>query len=320
MGNKAIYERFAWFDSKVRAGKHPNATMLAGKFEISVKTAQRDIEFMRDRIRCPLVYDKSRKGYYYENDSFSLPITYLSGDELTMLLLARKLLQDINGEYIKNELSAIMGKITGILEKHMEKADVIDQALSFQFIQYSPVEEEVFKSILEACLKRNSLKFSYYSPAKDEHTERMVDPYHLLNYMGTWHLIAYCQIRGDIRDFVLTRMSNLELTDSKFTFKKDFNLKAFLQASFGIYKGKRTEMVTLRFSPKRSRWIKNQIWQKDQKVRILDDGSLELSFPVASFMEIEMEVLSHGHDVEVIAPQAFRALIKAEAVKIAGIY
>ncbi|MBI4699245.1 MAG: WYL domain-containing protein [Nitrospirae bacterium] len=135
-----------------------------------------------------------------------------------------------------------MGKITGILEKHMEKADVIDQALSFQFIQYSPVEEAVFKSILSACLKRNSLMFSYYSPAKDENTERMVDPYHLLNYMGTWHLIAYCQIRRDIRDFVLTRISNLEMTDRKFTLKKDFNLKTFLHSSFGIYKGNRTEL------------------------------------------------------------------------------
>ncbi|MBI4846997.1 MAG: WYL domain-containing protein [Nitrospirae bacterium] len=37
-------------------------------------------------------------------------------------------------------------------------------------------------------------------------------------------------------------------------------------------------------------------------------------------MEIEMEVLSHGHDVEVIAPRAVRELIKAEAEKIAGIY
>jgi len=54
MGVKNIYERFIWFDTRVRAGKHPNATSLAAKFEISPKTAQRDIEFMRCRLRCPL--------------------------------------------------------------------------------------------------------------------------------------------------------------------------------------------------------------------------------------------------------------------------
>ncbi len=55
MGTKNIYERFVWFDNQVRARKYPNATSLAGAFEISTKTAQRDIDFMRDRLLCPLV-------------------------------------------------------------------------------------------------------------------------------------------------------------------------------------------------------------------------------------------------------------------------
>ena len=62
MGAKNVYERFIWFDHKVKSKKYPNATSLSGQFEISLKTAQRDIEFMGDRLNCPLVYDKSRKG------------------------------------------------------------------------------------------------------------------------------------------------------------------------------------------------------------------------------------------------------------------
>jgi predicted DNA-binding transcriptional regulator YafY len=118
MGSKNIYERFIWFDDKVRRGRYPNATKLAEKFEISPKTAQRDIEFMRDRLHCPLEYNKNEKGYYYEDDSFSLPLTYLSSDELTTLLLARKILQDISGAFIKNELTSVVEKITGILQRH----------------------------------------------------------------------------------------------------------------------------------------------------------------------------------------------------------
>ena len=83
MGSKNIYERFVWFDHRVRSGKYPNATSLSGQFEISVKTAQRDIEFMRDRLNCPLLYDKTNKGYYYEDDTFSLPMIYLSSEELS---------------------------------------------------------------------------------------------------------------------------------------------------------------------------------------------------------------------------------------------
>ena len=78
--------------------------------------------------------------------------------------------------------------------------------------------------------------------------------------------------------------------------------------------------MTLRFSPLKSRWIAGQIWHKDQKVKFLKDGSLELTFPVASFAEIKMEILKHGAGVEVIKPKALRDIIKEEAKKIAKIY
>jgi predicted DNA-binding transcriptional regulator YafY len=63
MGAKNIYERFIWFDEKVKRMACPNATSLATQFEISTKTAQRDIDFMRDRLRCPLQYHSGEKGY-----------------------------------------------------------------------------------------------------------------------------------------------------------------------------------------------------------------------------------------------------------------
>jgi len=78
--------------------------------------------------------------------------------------------------------------------------------------------------------------------------------------------------------------------------------------------------VTLRFSPIKSRWIRDQIWHKDQKTKVLGDGSLELTFPVADFSEIKMEILKHGDMVEVIKPKSLRNLIRTEAEKITQIY
>ena len=78
--------------------------------------------------------------------------------------------------------------------------------------------------------------------------------------------------------------------------------------------------MTLRFSPIKSRWIRDQVWHKDQKTKVLGDGSLELTFPVADFSEIKMEILKHGDMVEVIKPKSLRELMKAEAESIAKIY
>ncbi len=319
MGIKNVYERFIWFDHQARSKKYPNATALGNQFEISNKTAQRDIDFMRDRLHCPLLYNQSKKGYYYEDTTFSLPMVYLSSKELSSLLIARKILKDLSGGYLGDELSSILKKITNVLSRHMV-LDEQREPFSFEMIEYSPASEEVFKVVLEGCLKRLSLRFIYYSPATDERLERRVDPYHLLNYMGTWHLIGYCHLRKEIRDFSLSRISEPRLLEGTFQLPVEFDFQEYFLSTFGLYKGKSKKKVTLRFSPGKSKWIKGQIWHKDQKVNHLKDGSMEISFPVSDFSEIQREVLKHGSDVEVIKPKALRRLIKTEAQAIAQKY
>jgi len=320
MGVKNVYERFVWFDDQVKGRKYPNATSLAEKFELSTKTAQRDIDFMRDRLLCPLYYDSSQKGYYYNDETFSLPMIYLSSEELSSLLIARKMLRDISGGFIGDEISSIVDKITNVLSKHIATGDEIDDAFSFQLIEYSPAPEQVFKAILEGCLKKRCLSFTYYSPATEEKSGRVVEPYHLFNYMGTWHTIGYCHLRKGIRDFALSRISEAKVLTESFKIPDDFEFKKYFLSTFGLYKGKSTKEVTLRFTPEKSKWIKDQIWHKDQKARYLKDGSLELSFPVSDFSEITREILKHGDAVEVIKPKTLRDLIKAEAEKIVKIY
>ena len=65
MGEQLFLERFLWFDAEVRKNRFPNASTLAAarQFESSAKTAQRSIEFFRDRMSAPLEYDPVRKGF-----------------------------------------------------------------------------------------------------------------------------------------------------------------------------------------------------------------------------------------------------------------
>jgi len=41
------------FHNEIKKGNYPNTKTLAEKFEITRKTAQRDIEFLRDRMGAP---------------------------------------------------------------------------------------------------------------------------------------------------------------------------------------------------------------------------------------------------------------------------
>ena len=184
---------------------------------------------MRDRLLCPLQYDPSRKGYYYDDGTFSLPMVYLSSAELSSLLIARKILQDISGGYIGDEITSVLEKITNVLNKHMSVGNRIDDAFSFQLIEYSPPPEAVFRVVLEGCLRQRRLSFNYQSPAREEKSLRKVDPYHLFNYMGTWHLIGHCHLRETIRDFALGRITEAKILDENFSIPSDFDVKDYFR-------------------------------------------------------------------------------------------
>ncbi|HPL67964.1 MAG TPA: hypothetical protein PLG94_15640 [Smithellaceae bacterium] len=91
MSSKVIYERFLWFHAGVKEKKYPNTKSLAERFEIIRKTAQRDIGFMKYRLRAPLRYIAERRGFAYENDAYELPAFWLSEEELTSLLVSYRL-------------------------------------------------------------------------------------------------------------------------------------------------------------------------------------------------------------------------------------
>lgn len=321
MGAKIVYERFIWFEDLVKAKRFPNASKLADRFEVSKKTAQRDIEFMRDRLHCPLIYDSNKKGYYYEQNVSMIPrYTSLSSSELSSLMVARKMLGAMSEGLFASEVNAAIGKITSILENHTQSSQDIDDILSFHLIEYSPAPEEIFRTVLEACVRRVSLLFSYRSPAREEASDRTVDPYHIFNYMGSWHVVGYCHLRTCLRDFRLNRIVSPRLSDQKFQVAQDFNFDSFFKSSFGLYKGSDTRYVRLRFTPDTAKWIEDQIWHKDQRKGILEDGSLELSFPVSDYSEIRREILKFGPGVEVIEPEDLRELIRSDAEKILDIY
>ncbi len=67
-------QRIMWLDRQLAANTFPNCTTAARALEVSPKTIQRDIDFMRDRLERPIDYDDKRLGfYYYEAPEKKLP-------------------------------------------------------------------------------------------------------------------------------------------------------------------------------------------------------------------------------------------------------
>ena len=71
MGGRGLrIERMCALRKLIAEGKHPNCRTMAEKLEVSPKTVQRDLDFMRDRMGLPIAYDQAKFGF-----AFTAPVT-----------------------------------------------------------------------------------------------------------------------------------------------------------------------------------------------------------------------------------------------------
>ncbi|MBN1381226.1 MAG: WYL domain-containing protein [Deltaproteobacteria bacterium] len=322
MSAKVIYERFLWFHNKIKENKYPNARTLAEHFEVTRKTAQRDIDFMRYRLDAPLVYVHERRGYAYEDNTYELPGYWLGEEELTSLLLSYRLASAVPDAALKNSLRSFLDQVLNKLS-HPRSISIKDlnNKVSVRNIAYSKTADKIYHPMLQALLDGLPLRIEYFSPHNDETTIRDILPLHLLQYMGTWHIVTYCALKNELRDFVLSRIKNITPCPNKINTRISAGAtREYIRRTFGILHGKEAMEVCLRFDGDIANWITEQVWHPAQKTRTDPDGKLCLTIPVADFREIKREILKYGSQVEVLTPEALRKDIKEEIKKMKNIY
>jgi predicted DNA-binding transcriptional regulator YafY len=277
---------------------------------------------MRNRMNAPLLYAPEHRGYTYENSAYELPGFWLGEEALTSLLLAYRLASAVPDVAIKTSLRSFLEQLLTKLS-HSNEISIKDLSnkVSVRNIEYSKTSEKIYHAILEALIYTRPVQIQYHSPHNAETTTRGILPLHLLHYMGTWHIIAHCALKNELRDFVLSRIKTItpcanQIT-SRFTAEQ---VREYIRKTFGIFHGKATNEVCLCFSKDVSSWIAEQAWHPAQKTVIKKDGRLCLTIPVSDFREIKREILKYGAQVEVVSPKSLRMEIKNEIEKMKKVY
>ncbi|MDY6971449.1 MAG: WYL domain-containing protein [Thermodesulfobacteriota bacterium] len=322
MSSKVIYERFWWFNDQVKSERYPNSVTLARRFEVSRKTGQRDIDFMRDRLNAPLVYVPEKRGYTYEEKTYELPGIWIKEVELAALFISFRLASTIPDKELKSSLKSFLAQILSSYSftKHVS-LDKISQKVSVKNIEYSQTSDTIFQAVINSLFSEKSLTIHYYSPHKNEDTQRDILPLHLLQYMGSWHLIAFCTLRGQLRYFTLSRIRAVKPSVKSITYQiSSGSLKKYIRKNFGILSSEDSMEICLKFSRKIAPWISEQIWHPEQKRVVNPDGTLCLTFPAADLREIRGEVLKYGAQVEVLSPPALKEEVKKEIKNMQKIY
>lgn len=303
----------------IQSGRFPNATKLAAELEVSTKSIQRDLDFMRDRLELPIEYHPQRFGYHYTAEVTSFPTMHLTEGELVALVIAEKALEQYRGTQFEKPLLSAIRKIEQSLPDtiSLNLAD-IEQTISFRTRAEPVLNLEIFDALAKATAQRRQLAMVYRKTGSREGEARLVDPYHLANINGEWYLFAYDHARKDIRTFVPSRVQSVKPTGRSFPAPRKFSLEQRLRGSFGVHSGEGEFEVILRFNSRVADLIREKKWHESQELRPLKGGDVELRLKLSSLVEIERWVLSWGGDVVVQKPPALAEAVKQAARRILG--
>ncbi len=299
--------RMMQLHAQLQARKFPNCRKLAGELEVSEKTIQRDIEFMRYQLGLPIEYDQLHFGFVYTEPVTSFPSIQVSEGEIVALFIAQKALQQYHDTPFEAPLKAAFQKIGhGLKDKVTFTWTDLDAAISFRSAGHSQGDLEVFEVLSHAVLNSAEVEFRYRKLRSDAEETRRVRPYHLGCVDNQWYLFGFDLDRQQLRTFALPRIFEPRRTGARFRRPANFSIGKFLDSSFGVFQSNGRTAVRIRFESFAAQLVRERMWHHSQKIKELRDGRLELQLQLGSLEEIERWVLSWGDQAEVLEPAKLR--------------
>lgn len=193
------------------------AADIASRFNISLRTVYRDVKTLEE-AGIPLI-GEAGVGYSLA-DGYRLPPIMFTRDEVAAFLTAEKMVEKLTDDANSGSYQSAMYKIKAVLRStdkdFLETVTNHVEVLKTRSSLKNPMQVNPLQTILQAISEKRTLHIGYQAAYKENTTERCIEPVGVFFLDGYWHLIAYCRLRTDYRDFRFDRLLKMEIADEHF--------------------------------------------------------------------------------------------------------
>jgi predicted DNA-binding transcriptional regulator YafY len=308
-------ERFYKIELLLRSRGSVSFAALREALDVSPATLKRDLQYLRDRMDAPIVYDAHDNGYRFDGAAtrpgggarHELPGLWFSENEIHALLTMHQLLAGLDDDgVLARHLQPLVDKLQGMLGADAAQARELMRRVKVIGTARRRVPSRHFELLGSALVQRRRVWLRYFKRSDRSESEREVSPQRLVNYRATWYLDAWCHASDGLRRFALDAVREARLLDARARPVAVRELESALDAGYGIYgaTGAALRWATLRFSADAAQWVANEEWHPQQKARWLGpatgQGDYELQVPYGDPTELMMDILRHGDSVTVV--------------------
>lgn len=171
-----------------------------------------------------------------------------------------------------------------------------------------PSGRQYLTPIIEAMRDNAVIKMNYQSYGRSKPHTFEVEPYCVKVFKQRWYVVARNPYYNKLMIYALDRIRELKVMDTEFVYPKEFNPQAFFDSSFGIIVDEEcdAEMVQLKFFGHKRKYIQSLPLHHSQcEIEGTDEYAI-FEYWLRPTFDFCQELLSHGDEMEVLAPQWLR--------------
>jgi predicted DNA-binding transcriptional regulator YafY len=279
------------------------AAELADELEVSVATARRDLEAL-STAGIPVYPQAGRGGGWSLVGGARTDLSGLSATEAQALFLLVGPAAAVSGE-VKAALRKLVRALPQTFRSDAEAAagaTVIDPTRWGEPIRRRP---EFVDLLQTAVVRRRKLRLAYAGRTR-ERTERLIDPWGLVDKDDIWYLVAGTD-RGQ-RTFRVDRILSAEPTELPAERPEDFTLATAWEQVVGEVEQQRSRTWATVLVDSRGMWVlRRQFGRHCHPDGELDDGRIRVRLAASTPLDIARHLAGWGKGIEVVEPQSVQA-------------
>jgi predicted DNA-binding transcriptional regulator YafY len=290
------------------------AEEIAEHFEMSVRTVYRDIAALSE-AGVPIVAEAGI-GYSLAR-GYHMPPVMFTDEEAAALVIGAEVTGQVADESLKRSIGGALLKIRSVLPAdRRDYVAKLERSVNVHFGRPMPLGAELMP-MQEAVVRRRCLSLQYDAGRRGELTERVVEPLGMVFYSRQWHLIAWCRLRGNLRDFRLDRMQGWKVLPETFNGHEDFSMKEFLCR---YTEGPDMAPATVIVSQPVLERFRNEAPSTPLKEEKLPDGRTRFEILAYGPEYLSNWLLSFGSRVQAEAPLELVDAMRARARELTALY
>lgn len=284
-------------------------------------TIEKDLFAMRMDHDAPIKYSKSKSGYYYADENYSIDTIPLTERDIQAIQFATNTLTQFRQVDVFQAFGSAIDKIVN----HVHVATASDAKEYAEIIQFENGHanrgNEFIQPLLQAIRDQNFVSFEYTSYVTGKPKNRIALPLLLKEFRNRWYLICQDSEKNKIVTYALERMEDLTVSLKTGEIPKGFSAKEFFKYSTGITANEqKPEKILLKVSNVAAKYIASQPFHASQKTVKTGKKKTWFSLKVILSEEFIRDLMSYGGEIEVLEPATLRNEIITRIQQFIDIY